>query len=158
MGTDAPNLQSPSQPAKQTNRRLLLAIFLIALGWIGFILFMVIWYSNPVTLNELQILSSTQIAAGRVIGPHTITRDEAAGVWPFEGRDQIEIVNLAATPAKQGETYVFPLIPFLQDGRPVEGAYEITPTRLPGELPLIYPTGEETTRQLKKILLNQRQP
>jgi len=111
--------------------------------------------ANPVTLNQAQIRQADFVLTGRVVDV-TVGTAIIEQAWKVDDLpNQIIIDNLAETKAENGEHYLLAL----SHGQ--DGSYEVTRARLPQRshheppqftLPLIYPTTDETTAQLKQIL------
>ena len=100
--------------------------------------------ANPVVLNAEQIQRADLVVTGvpREGGVVIVDRE-----WK-QGRDlgSIPVKNLAGTPAEPGSRYIIPLT---ADG---ESQYRVTPSRLAGQRPLVYPATSDALEQLAKLI------
>ena len=136
---------SAAPPSPQYRRRNAVIAIGLAIVWVGVLIALVARTANPVTLNRDQILRSHVIVEARVVDS-TTGECEVVRAWPaaFPLRT-ITVRELTTTGAKLDQTYVLPLISIRDD-------FEITPTRLPNGVRLIYPATPEAVRQLEAIL------
>jgi len=116
-------------------------------GWLGFLFWLAATTANPILLNNAQLDASPVIVTARVedvaSGRCTVIRRLTQG----DSLNEIVVANLAETGASTGNEYLLPLQPVLMQA---DTPYRITCTadgRIP---PLIYPSGDETTRQFEQ--------
>lgn len=129
----------------------LTAVWLLALAGLA------IFTANPVTLNRHQIELAELVVSGRVVD---LGSGEVAVERTWKGAapaDQLQVGNLADTPAAAGGVYILPLTA-------AEGGLVVTPARRrrderaarqpldTGGPPLIYPATPEALEQLQQAL------
>ena len=119
--------------------------------WLIVLLSLSITTANPVTLNLDQVLESTDVLTAVVENPQTGTV-RVQKTWKEEVTEtELVLANLGLTGAAAGKWI---LIPVVKRGR----TWLVTPTKLPGNPPLVYPATAETVRQLQGILQTGRLP
>lgn len=133
----------------------------LACTWI-LILAGVTWrYSNPITLNIAQILSSDRVLIGRVVPASKEAKaaavefviepvddvPESRDDWPSDDHSPVVLSNLAGTSAQPAQAYLFPVVkdPSQKDTFQVHAADLVD-----GSL-LIYPLTDESIQQLHAI-------
>lgn len=123
-----------------------LAVVLLT-AWILLLTLLVTVTANPVTLNRQQILDSFVVVRARVVdterGDCTVLQS-----WPQDHHpgQSIHVRNLTATGARAGEIYLLPLVQALH------GDWDVTPSPLPGNQPLIYPDDSKAMGRLQQLL------
>lgn len=107
--------------------------------------------ANPVTLNRDQILESTDVLT-------VVVKDAFYGEVHVEKswknvihEGEIELHNLHETSPSVGARLLIPVSSSRKDWR-------VTLSKLPGNPPLVYPVTEESERQLRHLLKNDRLP
>ncbi|WP_437205714.1 hypothetical protein [Planctomicrobium sp. SH664] len=130
------------------SRSLLIASGLIV-GWLTFLAWVTLTTANPVTINREQMSRATLIIQGRVedLSKGTVSLQKTFLGTPPEKEVAIRFLSRAG--AKQGESYIFPL------EASDNNRFVIVPSRLPGEISLIYPAGEEAEQQTTEFLREQ---
>ncbi len=149
MQTDAPDTGHDEATCSNASSaiarwRFRLAVVLI-IAWLVVLSLLSFFTANPVTLNRDQIRKSNDVLTAIVENP-------AAGnvrvlhAWKQRVNEKTLVLpNLKSTEAVSGKTYLIP----------ISGAGDewiVTPSKLPQNLPLIYPATPEAERQLKSIL------
>lgn len=134
----------------------------IACGWIALLALLAWRYSNPVTLNIEQILSSDRVLIGRVVpssedsaaksGSHLVIEPvqdvpESKSEWPVEDGQPVTISNLDETPARPSRAYLFPVI----EDPEQSGSFQVLSADLVDGSLLIYPLSDESIHQLQAI-------
>ncbi len=133
-------------PTSARNRTMLIVAALVAAVWVLGLVVLALISANPVTLNEEQILHSlfvvTAIRPDAKSSMLLVTKEWLHG----EDLGEIAVANLdhAKMPADREC-----LVPLQRLGK---GRYQITPTTLPNEAPLIYPATPEAEAQLRELL------
>jgi len=119
--------------------------------WLIVLLSLSITTANPATLNLDQVLESTDVLTAVVENPQTGTV-RVQKTWKEEVTEtELVLANLGLTGAAAGKLI---LIPVVKRGR----IWVVTPTKLPGNPPLVYPATAKTARQLQGILQTGRLP
>jgi len=126
-------------------RFLVLAAFLGAAVWYVALISLAALTGNPVTLNREQLRRSGLIVSGSVDEHGTVSHVNVwQGVAPEGG---ITVTSFSWPPG----SYILPLRSI--DRRTLE----VTPTRLPGNRPLVYPATETSLELLQRTLKSIRQ-
>ena len=149
MRTDSPGNASP-RAMPQVRQWFALAASLVGLWVIGLGVLSFLT-ANPVTLNRDQILEATDVLTA-VVEDVEVGRVGVEKTWKNAVRDeQLTLINLRETkPASRQRL----LIPVTLTGK----GWQITPSKLPREPPLVYPATEESERQLRHLLKIGRLP
>ena len=139
-------------PGPLPSRVLLLFLFGIAGAWWLALVVLAVTVANPVTLNRRQIDEADYIVTATAsvddVGVFTVVKE-----WKRdEPLTAIEIENIDETNAAPGQMYLLPLSKARGDG------YRVTETRLPGQVPLVYPATEATLEQLSQLLERKNSP
>lgn len=153
------------QEAQEPARQPAAGPFWFAVGltsaWI-LLLGLVTWrYSNPVTLNIEQILSSDRVLIGRVVPAANGTKEasvqfviepvddvpESKEDWPLDDQSPVVLSNLAKTAAKPANAYLFPVI----KDQTRKDTFQVQSADLVDGSFLIYPLTEESIQQLHTI-------
>jgi hypothetical protein len=141
---------TPAEPAQANGHprkpSWLIAAGLLASGWILGLVILAVVSANPVTMNARQIQRSQFLVTG--------SRPDAKSSKLITTREwihaaelgEITVTNLDQSQMPAGRDFLVPL------ERLGKGRYQITPTSLPNEAPLIYPATPEAESQLLKIL------
>lgn len=141
--TDSPDTISVGKTSL-VRRWFVLAASLVVLWVIGLGVLSILT-ANPVTLNRDQILESDDVITALVEdakGGHV--RVEKS--WKSDvSEEQLTLTNLGEAKAGSRERL---LIPVSRSRR----GWQVTPTKLPNEPPLVYPDSEESERQLRQLL------
>jgi hypothetical protein len=127
------------------SRRLLNAAISIAVVW-GAVLAGLPFTPKPITLNRVQIRQAELVVTGTISDPQqgTVVVEKE---WKHgEKRERMTIVNLNRTGAKRDSTYLIPL------SKTSGKQFQVTPTPLPNQAPLIYPATPESIALLEKLL------
>ncbi len=160
---DTSTEQSPGAATVYTRRAVWLLGATLAAGVWWFALgTMAARTANPVTYNFEQVRQSTVVVKAEVLDTEP-GRIRVEKCWPHdfvEVGTELTVSNLGDSPAKSGETYLFPL----RTGRR-RGDWSITEPRLPGQErndrgevvdrtgpPTLYPATDEAERQLEGVL------
>ncbi len=123
----------------------LVGLWVIGLGMLSFLT------ANPVTLNRDQILEATDVLTA-VVEDVEVGRVGVNKSWKNSVRDeQLTLINLRETKPTSRQQL---LIPVTLTGK----GWQITPSKLPRDPPLVYPATEESERQLRHLLKNGRLP
>ncbi|WP_166821844.1 hypothetical protein [Thalassoroseus pseudoceratinae] len=139
------------------HRRCLFAAVAFGAIWLTALAVLAWQTANPVTVNQGQILRSTRIVIG--------TLDEDRGLLIVEEEridneafpPNVVVTNLDQTRLKSGERYIVPLQRDTgKSGSPSKPAWEVTPSQLPTQEPLVYPATEDALNQLERILQDAR--
>jgi hypothetical protein len=118
----------------------------IAAAWLAAIVTLAVTTANPITLNRVQIEDSDLVVTARIL-PGKPTTAQVEREWKIGAKlETITVENIGKTPARPGKLYLIPL------SRRMGDVYIVTPTRLPGKSPLVYPAVPDATRQLEAIL------
>ncbi len=130
---------------QQKSKRMIIAGG-VALAWLLTLSLLALLTSNPVTLNREQIQRADFVISAEVL-------DEQSGrVSPLrewkrnEKFDELTLANLPKTDCREAERYIIPIS--LGD----DGHFQVTPSKLPGKLPVVYPANDEAIRQLENLL------
>jgi len=131
----------PTSPVSTGLRRFLVpAVFLGAALWYVALIGLAALTGNPVTLNRDQLLRSGLVVSGSVDEHGTVSHVNVwKGVAPEGG---ITVKSFHWSPG----SYILPLQSADRE------SLEITPTRLPGNRPLIYPATESSLEVLRETL------
>lgn len=120
-------------------------LWMIGLGVLSFLT------ANPVTLNRDQVLESTDVLTA-------VVEDVQSGQVHVEKswKDAVQDEQLALSNLREAKPSVRQrlLIPVTRMRR----GWQVTPSKLPGEPPLVYPITEESERQLRHVLKHGRLP
>ncbi len=146
MRTDSLLTSVPQIDARLPLRRLKITITLVLIWLLGLGLLAALT-ANPVTLNRDQIAESVVVVTAEV-------EDANAGVvrvrkvWknPAWNSEKLTLRNLAETGATNGQILLIPVT--AEDG----DSYVVTPSKLPGHSPLVYPLTAESEQQLQSLL------
>lgn len=135
---------SPAPPAPAFKKLFVIAI-IVAVTWGLFLAGLAVTTANPVTVNREQVLRADFIAMLSVNEPESgaIVLEK---LWDGTKPEPFTLDNLKETGAEAGRSYY---VPVTKTG---QGRYIVTPTRLPGNPPLIYPATPEAEEQLTAIL------
>lgn len=107
--------------------------------------------ANPVTLNRDQILEATDVLIAVVEEVRT-GQIRVEKSWKDAVHDeQLTLPNLRETKPDAGQRLLIP-VTF------VRPSWQVTPSKLPREPPLVYPASEESERQLRHLLKTGRLP
>ena len=153
-----PELHSPRITSRPAASLLWLGIMIVS-GWIAFIAFLTWTSSNPVTLNQLQVLQSDLVVIGQVpvntqsSQPVYVIEPVPNEPWPIPDRKSIHVANLPGTAALPGRVYLFPLTRE-ETGRRDSGIprFLVTPSHLPDGDPLVYPDSPQVRKRLAELL------
>jgi len=154
----SPELHSPRIASRPAASLLWVGVMSVS-GWIALIAFLTLTSSNPVTLNQLQILQSDLVVIGQVPAkaqssqPVYVIEPVPNESWPIPDRKSIHIANLPKTAAQPGQIYLFPLT--REEKEPHDSSiprFLVTPSHLPNGAPLIYPDSPEVRQQLAELL------
>ena len=149
MRTDAPDpahieVTCADAASSKARWRFRLAVALI-IAWLVMLGLLSFFTANPVTLNRDQIRESADVLTAIVENPATgNVRVLHAWKQRFDEKTLV-LPNLKSTEAVSGETY---LIPISRAGE----EWMVTPSKLPQNMPLVYPATTDAERQLKGIL------
>ncbi len=122
----------------------------IAAVWVFLLAVLSLTTANPVTLNREQIASSTDVLTA-VIQDHVEGRIRVEKSWRGEVADkELVLPNLTHSGAQSGDRVLVPL--FFKNGHGM-----VTPSQLPGRVPLVYPATPEAERQLRSLLAGQNE-
>lgn len=141
--TENSNGQSPIEPEPVRGKRwrpVAIAVFVVAAAWYLILISLAALTGNPVTLNRLQLRASRLIVAGSVDEKGTVSH-----ILVFKGvapEGEIRVTPFLWPPGN----YILPLRS--NDA----GELEVTPSMLPDNPPLIYPTNDKSIEQLQQIL------
>ena len=141
-GSSDPGLNSA---VATRSRRLLIAAISIAAVW-GTALAGLLFTPKPVTLNRAQIRRAEFVVTGTISDPQqgTVVVEKE---WKHgEKLEHMTNVNLNRTGARRDSTYLIPL------SKTSGKQFQVTPTPLPTQAPLIYPATPEAIAQLEKLL------
>lgn len=116
-----------------------LAVFVLAATWYVALISLAVMTGNPVTLNRVQMRESSLIVAGSVDENGTVSH-----ILVFKGIAPEGEIVVSPFPWPPGE-YILPL-------RETNGRLEVTPTKLPGDPPLVYPANDESIELLQQTL------
>ncbi len=149
MRTDSPDNASPrTRPYVQSWFALaasLVGLWVIGLGLLSYLT------ANPVTLNRDQILDATDVLTA-VVEDVEVGRVRVEKSWKNAVLDeQLTLINLRETKPASHHGLIIP-VTLTGNG------WQITPSKLPREPPLIYPATEESERQLRHLLKIGRLP
>ena len=101
--------------------------------------------ANPITINREQVLLADAVLLADVTAADEI---RVARIWSQRRpvpAETLRLDNLAATRARIGKRYLIPI------SRTPSG-FQVTPTALPGQVPLVYPQTSEAEEQLDRVL------
>jgi hypothetical protein len=113
--------------------------------WVAALAVLALTTANPVVLNWAQLRAARYIVTARVIDVAT-GRCEVQQQWTAGERlTTITVRNLAETGAEGGQVYLLPLVPA------AGGEFDVAPTPLPKNRPLVYPATPEAIRQLREL-------
>lgn len=147
--TDSPDTAS-HRPVSRVRRWFILAASLVGLWVIGLGTLSLLT-ANPVTLNRDQILGSTDVLTAVVEDART-GQIRVEKSWKNTVRDeQLTLLNLRETRPASRQRLLIPVTLGRQ-------GWQVTPSKLPHEPPLIYPVTEESERQLRHLLKAGRLP
>lgn len=117
----------------------LAGVWVIGLGMLSFLT------ANPVTLNRDQILEATNVLTA-VVEDVELGRVRVEKSWKNAIQDeQLTLPNLGETKPVARQRLLIP-VTFSNH------KWQVTPSKLPHELPLVYPASEESERQLRHLL------
>jgi hypothetical protein len=118
----------------------------VAAVWVVALATLALTAANPIVLNRTQVRQADLVVSARVI-------DLSSGECAVEDRwsvrpapPTIRVVNLPATRAEAGGTYILPLVPR------EEGVYEVIPAPLEGAPRLVYPASPDVVAQVEELL------
>ncbi len=155
MAYSTPTETSPSLLVRHRSR-LALPAALLCVAWVLGLAAMVLQTANPVTLNRRQIEVSTMVVQAEVtrLVPGEV-RIEKFLLGSGQDSPLLLIRNLNQTPAQLSQRYLLPLVPVRDAaGLVVNGLYDVTPTGLPDNQPLIYPLSDEALRQFQALQIS----
>lgn len=141
--TDAPDTASNGRGTKARRRFVLAtglaAMWLIGLGVLSFTT------ANPVTLNRDQIREADDVMTA-VVDDAATGRVRVETAWKNLARDeQLTLPNLVASKSTPGQRLLIPV-------RRTKTGWQVMPSKLPKEPPLVYPVNDESERQLRLLL------
>lgn len=149
------------KPLVRSSRSIWYALLGLALVWGAILLSLVLFTANPVTLNWEQIQLQAQMVISAEVLNVESGKVKVTRVWkeggPVQPEQELLILNLKQTPARNGESY---LIPVIKSG-PVAGAYTIPMTQEQLALeekgkediqPYCYPLSDDVVKQLESLL------
>ena len=147
-------MDSPQNDARgsvpHVRRWFFLAACLVVLWAIGLGVLSIV-AANPVTLNRDQILESVDVLTA-------VVEDRDAGhvrvekSWKDIVHDKhLTLSNLSQLQLTANERLLIPVIR-------VPRSWQVAPSKLPHEPPLVYPATEESERQLRQLLKTGRLP
>ena len=147
--TDSPQ-DDTRQDQSRTRRRFVLAASLVCLWCIGLGALSLLT-ANPITLNRDQILGSVDVVTAVVEDPRSgQVRVEKS--WKDIVHDKhLTLSNLSQLQLTANERLLIPVIR-------VPRSWQVAPSKLPHEPPLVYPATEESERQLRQLLKTGRLP
>jgi len=123
----------------------------IGLGWIAILSVMVLFTSNPVTLNRSQLREADVVVVGQVQPDGRVARFDDSPDWPFAPDSELQVMNLQAASAKVGQAYLLPLTRAGHTGRGQDLMFTVTASHLPNAAPLIYPATKESLQQWSEL-------
>ncbi|MFM9962032.1 MAG: hypothetical protein ACKV2Q_12495 [Planctomycetaceae bacterium] len=143
MRTDAPDTASNCLETKARQRFALAtglaAMWLLGLGVLSFTT------ANPITLNRDQIREADDVLTAVVDDPAT-GRVRVETAWKNVVRDEhLTLPNLATSKPSSGQRLLVPV-------RKSKTGWQVMPSKLPKEPPLVYPVSDESERQLRLLL------
>ncbi len=147
--TDSPDIAS-RRTMPHVRQWFALAASLVGLWVIGLGVLSLLT-ANPVTLNRDQILEATDVLTA-VVEDVEVGRVGVDKSWKNAVRDeQLTLINLRETKPASRQRLLIP-VTLTSKG------WQITPSKLPHEPPLVYPATEESERQLRHLLKAGRLP
>ena len=153
MAHSTPTEASPPLPNRHGSK-LALPAALVCVVWVLGLAAMVLQTANPLTLNRRQIEVSTMVVQAEVtrLVPGEV-RVEKFLLGSGKDSQLILVRNLNQTPAQIGQRYLLPLVPVRDvTGTVANGLYDVTPTGLPENQPLIYPNSDEAMQLFETLL------
>lgn len=148
----APDVPLPVAVSSPRSRTPLYLVLLLAAAWICGLALLTWTSSNPITVNSKQIADSAIVVVGRIAD---LRRGRVTEVTLRRGAlsipSEIHVSNLPETGARQGGTYILPLVRAQADNGLDTSDFRVTPSHLPGGIPLVYPATPEALRQLDRI-------
>jgi hypothetical protein len=102
--------------------------------------------ANPVTINQKQIRVSDFIVTATRDSERPSTLTVTKEWIRNDDLETVTVTNLNATNMAAGEEFLVPL------QRLAKGRFQVTPTSLPNEVPLVYPATADAERQLQSLL------
>lgn len=142
--------QSEAQTlAVRNSRAALMFALLLGLCWLSALAWLTLFYSNPVTLNRLQIQQADFVALGTFDGKMFDLR--VTETWPKTqdlAGGTIRLQNAQELHASRQRAYLVPIS--IRGGKSF-----VTPSPLQGR-PLIYPASEAALEQLQQLLNQHR--
>lgn len=146
--TDLPATGNTLEP--QLRRWFILVAVLVAM-WVVVLGALSLLTANLVSLNRDQILESAEVLT-------VVVEDIATGQVRVEkswkgaiGDRQINVANLRMSNSTTGQRMLIPVSMTSQ-------GWQVTLSKLPGNIPLVYPVTEDSEQQLRDLLQNRRQP
>ena len=121
-------------------KRVGIAVFVLAAAWYLCLISLAAITGNPVTLNRVQLRESSLVVEGSVDDKGVVSH-----ILVFKGiapEGEIRVTPFSWPPGE----YILPL------QRTGAGKLEVTPSKLPGNPPLIYPANDKSIEQLQQIL------
>ena len=113
---------------------------MVATAWYVCLISLAAITGNPVTLNRVQVLGSSLVVAGSVDQDGTVSH-----ILVFKGIAPEGEIRVTPFPWPPGN-YILPL------RRTGGGKLEVTPSELPDNPPLVYPSNDKSIEQLQQIL------
>ena len=137
-----------NQPDVQAGKRgrlfpLLIFAITVSTAWLSALLWMTLSFSNPVTLNPVQILESDSILLGEFQGRDFVV-SKTWKVDPQQEKLRLRNLMLASIEPEPETDYLIPVMIKTDH-------FEITPSRVRG-IPLIYPASEKVFNDLEATL------
>jgi hypothetical protein len=144
--------QSPASEGRNSfagilrRRAVLIAALILAGLWISGLVILAAMSANPVTLNQKQIRASDFVVTA-TRSPDSASSLVVSKEW-IRGDDlgTITVTNLEQTRMTADKEFLVPLL------REPKGRFQVTPTSLPNQAPLVYPATPEALEQLQKLL------
>lgn len=149
--TDSPDTISVGKTSL-VRRWFVLAASLVVLWVIGLGVLSILT-ANPVTLNRDQILESDDVLTA-IVEDAKVGRVRIEKSWKDNVEvptEQLTLKNLGASRVTSRERLLIPIVRSRHE-------WQVTPTKLPNEPPLVYPVSEESERQLRQLLKTGRLP
>ena len=156
---------APDESSRQSRYRVFfIGTTLLTICWLILFSLLVFFTSNPVTLNWQQLQKAQTVVEGTVLDK-TGGKIKIGRFWkndPLAADDQeLRVVNLNQTIAREGETYLFPLVLAVPGSGNEPDGYEVPLTQeqeielkmeqIPAT-PMIYPYSDEAVMQLEDLL------
>ena len=103
--------------------------------------------ANPVTLNRQQILAAFDVVKAEVLEPRsgTVRIISVSKNKLLAEQQRLTIANLEQVGVRAGQVLLIPIVQ-LRD------QWHVAASKLPGQLPLVYPATAESEQQLAGIL------